>query len=104
MKDKRTSGQVDKRTSGQADKRTSERADEWIDYTIFRRAKRSRSCFWPTPVKSTVAFVLGPVPSRLITFPFPKRSCSTSIPTGYLYRMGLREPALMAGGLAYGNF
>ena len=49
--------------------------------TIRSFANLSKSCFCPNSLKNIVAFMSGLFPSRLITFPKPKRSCSTSIPT-----------------------
>lgn len=49
-------------------------------YRSFNLANLRRSCFCPIPGKNTVAFLFGPLPSRLITLPLPNRSCSTSIP------------------------
>ena len=44
-------------------------------------ANFSNNCFWPISLKKIVALTSGFLPSKLITFPNPKRSCSTSIPT-----------------------
>ena len=44
-------------------------------------ANFNKSCFCPISLKKIVAFTSGLFPSRLITFPKPKRSCSTSMPT-----------------------
>ena len=39
------------------------------------RANFNNSCFIPTFLNFTVAFVFSPLPSRRITIPMPKRSC-----------------------------
>src|SRR5690606_23170910 len=49
--------------------------------TILSFANLSNNCFCPNSLKKIVAFTSGLFPSRLITLPNPKRSCSTSIPT-----------------------
>lgn len=44
-------------------------------------ANLSNNCFCPNSLKKIVALMSGLFPSKLITLPNPKRSCSTSIPT-----------------------
>src|ERR1700744_4873862 len=48
---------------------------------ILNFANFKSSCFCPISLKKIVALTSGLFPSKLITFPKPKRSCSTSMPT-----------------------
>src|ERR1700743_115870 len=56
-----------------------EKINYW--FRIFNLANFNNNCFCPISLKKIVAFISGLLPSKQITLPKPKRSCSTSIPT-----------------------
>src|SRR5690606_8363444 len=64
-------------------------------------ANLSNNCFCPNSLKKIVALTSDLLPSRLMTLPNPKRSCSTSIPTCRLLVSDGAKPGV--GTCALGN-
>jgi hypothetical protein len=70
-------------------------ADIFLQTKISSFANFNSNCFCPACSKITVAFVFGKLPSSWATFPFPKRSCCTVIPTCKFFRCELSSGAVV---------